>query len=241
MSGSDRSTRSGRGPEPDRRIRSGDDLDDLDFEKQDGLVAVVVQDAATREVLMVAWADRKALEETLRTGEMHFWSRSRAELWRKGETSGNVQKVHSLHADCDADTVLALVDPAGPACHTGHRTCFGAKGVASEGVAASDPVTAGPGRGSERASRSGDGDASIGPVPGPEAVLRELWGVLEERRLERPDGSYTTRLLDDENLRLKKLGEETTELVVSLTRSEKERIPEEAADLVYHLLVALLA
>lgn len=158
---------------------------------------------------MVAWADREALKATLLTGDMHFWSRSRQELWRKGETSGNVQKVRSLHGDCDSDTVLALVDPEGPACHTGDGTCFGSKGVASE-------------------------------ARGATTVLEELWEVLRERGRERPEGSYTARLLDDENLRLKKLGEETTELVVSLARSEKERIPEEAADLVYHLLVALV-
>ena len=230
MSGSDGGTeplRSDPARDADRHLRSVDDLDALDFEKQDGLVPVVVQDASTGEVLMVAWADRNALEETLRTGEMHFWSRSRAELWRKGETSGNVQKLRSLHADCDADTVLALVEPEGPACHTGDRTCFGSKGVAWEaagGSARSEPVRSGP----------------VDRAPVSEEVLRELWEVLETRREERPEGSYTTRLLDDENLRLKKLGEETTELVVSLTRSEKERIPEEAADLVYHLLVALL-
>lgn len=193
----------------DRRIRGEAELDRIDFAKQGGLVPVVVQDAETMRVLMVAWASRDAIERTLRTGEMHFWSRSRQELWRKGETSGNVQKLRSLHADCDADTLLALVEPAGPACHTGERTCFGAGGVAS------------------------------GEAPG--RILAELWGVLEERMRERPDGSYTTRLLSDENLRLKKLGEEVTELVVSLSRGEADQIPEEAADLVYHLLVALLA
>jgi len=225
-------------PETDRRIRSADDLDRLDFEKQDGLLPVVVQDASSRDVLMVAWADRAALEATLRTGEMHFWSRSRSELWRKGETSGNVQNLRSLHADCDADTLLALVDPEGPACHTGDRTCFGEKGVASEGEAAAPSHT------TDSAVSAGSagptGSVSAVSRTGAEEVLRELWRVLEERQRERPGGSYTTRLLDDENLRLKKLGEETTELVVSLTRSEHERIPEEAADLVYHLLVALL-
>lgn len=231
-------------PETDRRIRSAVDLDRLDFGKQDGLLPVVVQDASSRDVLMVAWADRAALEATLRTGEMHFWSRSRSELWRKGETSGNVQKLRSLHADCDADTLLALVDPEGPACHTGDRTCFGEKGVASEGEAAAAPHTgdsADPADSTVAAGLAGPtGSASTDSRAGAEEVLRELWTVLEERRRERPEGSYTTHLLDDENLRLKKLGEETTELVVSLTRSEHERIPEEAADLVYHLLVALL-
>ena len=205
----DRSDRAGATGGTDRTLRSTVDLDRLDFEKQDGLIPVVVQDAERRDVLMVAWADRAALEATLRTGEMHFWSRSRGEQWRKGETSGNVQKVRSLHADCDADTVLALVDPAGPACHTGERTCFG------EG---SRDVPAG----------------AAGPV------LGALWEVLASRNRERPEGSYTTRLLEDENLRLKKLGEETAELLVALTRREEDRIPEEGADLLYHLLVALL-
>jgi len=195
----------------DRTIRTPADLDRLDFAKQDGLVPVVVQNGTTGEVLMVAWSDREALEATLRTGEMHFHSRSRNELWRKGETSGNVQRVRSLHADCDADTVLALVDPAGPACHTGERTCFGSGGVAT-GTGASAPDV---------------------------RVISELWELLRKRERERPEGSYTVRLLDNENLRLKKLGEETTELVVSLTRGDG-RTPEEAADLLYHVLVALL-
>lgn len=199
----------------DRRIRSADDLEELDFAKQDGLLPVVVQDAGTAEVLMVAWADREALEATLRTGEMHFRSRSRDELWHKGATSGNVQRLESLHADCDADTLLALVDPAGPACHTGERTCFGEHGVAT---GSGPPAT--------------DGDDA--------GLLAELWRVLEDRRRRRPDDSYTVRLLDDENLRLKKVGEEATELVVSLARADADRIPEEAADLLYHLLVALL-
>lgn len=205
---------------PDRTLRDPADLDRLDFEKQGGLIPVVVQDAVGRDVLMVAWADRAALEATLRTGEMHFWSRSRGEQWRKGETSGNVQKVRSLHADCDADTVLALVDPEGPACHTGARTCFGRK---SEERAGEAPVNAPP---------------TAGTTAGP--VLGALWEVLEARSRERPRDSYTTRLLEDENLRLKKLGEETAELLVALTRGDEDRIPEEGADLLYHLLVALL-
>lgn len=210
----------GMGEATDRDLRTEADLDRLDFDKQDGLIPVVVQDAARRDVLMVAWADRAALEATLRTGQMHFWSRSRGEQWRKGETSGNVQKVRSLHADCDADTVLARVDPEGPACHTGERTCFG--------------------REYEEAGAGGAGDAeeTPGSIAGP--VLGALWEVLEARNRERPDGSYTTRLLEDENLRLKKLGEETAELLVALTRREEGRIPEEGADLLYHLLVALL-
>lgn len=189
----------------DRTLRAAADLDTLDFAKHTGLVPVVAQDDRDGRVLMVAWASRQALELSLSTGEMHFWSRSRGALWKKGETSGNVLLLASLHADCDGDTVLARVRPAGPACHTGEGTCFGE-----------------------------------GAVPdGADAVLAALDATLAERQAERPEGSYTVRLLDDENLRLKKLGEETAELVTALAKGDTERIPEEAADLVYHLLAAL--
>lgn len=187
----------------DRRLRSPRDLDGVDFAKGEGLVPVVVQDEMDGAVLMVAWADRTAVERTLETGEVHFFSRSRGELWRKGATSGNVLRLRSLHADCDADTLLARVCPTGPACHTGERSCFG--DAAEEAH-----------------------------------VLGRLWSVLRARARERPEGSYTLRLLDDENLRTKKLGEECAELVAALAKGEADRIPEEGADLLYHLLVALL-
>ena len=202
----------------DRTLRSPGDLDGLDFAKLTGLVPVVAQDAADGTVLMVAFATRQALEESLATGEMHFWSRSRNALWKKGETSGNVLRLVSLHADCDGDTVLARVRPTGPACHTGEATCFG-----------KDAVPAGlyPSPGDREADRSVD------------ETLAGLDAVLARRQKERPEGSYTVRLLDDENLRLKKLGEETAELVTALAKADPERIPEEAADLLYHVLAAL--
>lgn len=186
----------------DRTLNGPRDLDRLDFTKQEGLVAVVAQHAGDGRVLMVAHATREALERTLATREMHFWSRSRGTLWRKGETSGNTLAVVSLHADCDGDTVLALVRPSGPACHTGEPTCFG-RGASPE--------------------------------------LAALDATLAERQVERPQGSYTVRLLDDENLRLKKLGEETAELVSALAKGDAARAREEAADLIYHTLVALRA
>ena len=98
-------------------------IDEIAFDER-GLAPCVIQDAGTGEVLTLAWVNAEALERTIATGEMHLWSRSRDELWRKGETSGNVQRVRELRYDCDADAVLALVDPTGPACHTGERTCF---------------------------------------------------------------------------------------------------------------------
>lgn len=196
----------------DRRLVRTEELDTLRYDDR-GLVPVVSQDAATGAVLMVAWANREALALSLETGFMHYWSRSRQALWKKGETSGNLQIVRSLHADCDADTVLARVSTEGPACHTGEQTCFGALPEAE-----AQPEAA------EAAGRS--------------ALLDELWRVLEDRDRERPEGSWTTRLLADENLRLKKLGEETVELVTALVRGD-ERASEEAADLVYHIMVAL--
>lgn len=189
----------------DRALRTVADLETLDFERGGGLLPVVVQDEATGEALMLAFANRLALERTLATGQMHFWSRRRNELWRKGETSGNTLALVSLHADCDGDTVLARVTPSGPTCHTGERSCFGA-----------------------------GTDARY-------AVLARLNETLAGRERDRPQGSYTVRLLDDANLRLKKLGEESAELVAALATGEKGRAVEEAADLVYHVLVALRA
>ena len=186
-------------------IRSVADLDRLDFAKSGGLVSVVAQDAVSGAVLMVAHADREALERTFASGDMHYRSRTRG-LWRKGETSGNTQRVVSLVADCDGDAVLARVLPAGPACHTGEPTCFGA---AASGALAELAATL--------AARA------QAPDPGPAGR------------------SYTQRLLADRNLRLKKLGEECTELVVALADGDRGRAAEEGADLVYHALVALHA
>lgn len=190
----------------ERKLGSEDHLDALKYDER-GLVTVVAQDARDGRVLMVAWASHHALERSLATGEMHFWSRSRGQLWRKGETSGNVLRLVSLHADCDGDTVLARVVPTGPACHTGEATCFG-DGADPEGLG---------------------------------AVLTELEVTLAARQAERPEGSYTVRLLDDENLRLKKLGEEIAELVTALAKGDRERTVGEAADVLYHVAAALRA
>jgi phosphoribosyl-ATP pyrophosphohydrolase/phosphoribosyl-AMP cyclohydrolase len=184
----------------DRRIRGTDDIAAVRFDEH-GLVPVIAQDAKSGDVLMVAWSNREALERTLAEGALCFWSRSRNALWRKGETSGNTLALVSLHADCDGDTLLALVHPAGPACHTGETTCFG---------------------------------------EGASGTVAALAALIRERNRDRPEGSYTTRLLADENLRLKKLGEETAELVAALSRAAPNAA-EEAADLIYHVMVALEA
>lgn len=177
------------------------DLDRIDFAKLEGLVPVIAQDARTGLVLMQAFASREALEATLRERRMWYFSRSRSKLWLKGETSGNLQHLRSLHYDCDADCVLALVDADGPACHTGARSCFEA-----------------------------------------EPVLLALDRVIGERASAPATAtSYTARLLADENLRLKKLGEEAAELVLACAQRDAARAAEEAADLVYHALVACRA
>jgi len=185
------------------------DLDALDFAKRGGVVTVVAQDARTGAVLMVAHADREALERTLATGAMHYRSASRG-LWHKGATSGNTQAVVSLAADCDGDAVLARIVPRGPACHTGAVSCFGADAVAADALAALDRTIA------ERVAEADPAGAAARP-------------------------SYTRRLLGDRNQRLKKLGEEAAELAVACADDDPTRATEEAADLVYHALVALRA
>ena len=170
----------------------------------DGLIPAVVQDRGSGDVLMVAYTNAEALALTARTGQAHFWSRSRKALWRKGETSGNTLAVASMHADCDGDAVLMVVDPAGPACHTGSRTCFG-----------SDAVTLAGG-------------------------LGELERVIAGRATADPAESYTARLLARGlDQALKKVGEEATEVVLAAKGESDERLAEECADLVYHLMVVL--
>ena len=183
------------------------DLSALNFEKGNGLVTIVTQDARSGAVLMIAHADREALERTIETGEMHYRSRTRG-LWHKGATSGNTQRVIALLPDCDGDAVLARVTPAGPACHTGATSCFGADALSADTFGSLDATI------ERRAAESTPPSA-------------------------RP--SYTRKLLGDRNLRLKKIGEEAAELVLACADEDVARASEEAADLIYHALVALHA
>jgi phosphoribosyl-ATP pyrophosphohydrolase/phosphoribosyl-AMP cyclohydrolase len=185
----------------------GDDSIDglLSYDEQ-GLVPCVVQDWNSGEVLMLAYMNAQALERTRSSGELHLWSRSRGEPWHKGATSGNVQTVKALRLDCDGDTLLALVEPAGPACHTGERTCFH-RGVLYPGA--------------------------------PHETLPALERTLSERAHERPEGSYTVALLDDPPRIGEKVMEEAEEVARAAREESKERVDEEAADLLYHLLVLL--
>ena len=181
-----------------------------------GLVPVVAQDAGTGDVLTLAYANREALETTLATGEAHFYSRSRGELWRKGATSGNTQRVVEVRLDCDGDALLYNVEPDGPACHTGERTCF-FTALGGEGVGV---ATEGP-----------DGVA-LG------TMMERLAGTIAQRHREMPQESYTAGLIRRGPERLaQKVGEEAVEVVIAALRDD--RLAEETADLVYHLLVLL--
>jgi phosphoribosyl-ATP pyrophosphohydrolase/phosphoribosyl-AMP cyclohydrolase len=171
-----------------------------------GLVPCVVQDASSGEVLTLAYMNAEALRLTRETGEMHFFSRSRGELWHKGATSGNTQAVRALRYDCDGDAVVALVDPAGPACHTGERTCFHR------------------------------GDLEPGA---PHETLPALERTIRERAADRPEGSYTTQLLDDLEFTGGKVREEAEEVARAAREESDERLAEEAADVIYHLLALL--
>jgi phosphoribosyl-ATP pyrophosphohydrolase/phosphoribosyl-AMP cyclohydrolase len=171
-----------------------------------GLVACVVQDWSTGEVLTLAYMNEQALARTRATGELHLYSRSRQEQWHKGETSGDTQAVKALRLDCDGDALLALVDPAGPACHTGERTCF----------------------------HHGERDALA-----PHEVLPGLERTIGERARMRPNGSYTVELLDEPSRIGAKVMEEAGELAKAAREESDERVDEEAADVVYHLLVLL--
>jgi phosphoribosyl-ATP pyrophosphohydrolase/phosphoribosyl-AMP cyclohydrolase len=179
---------------------------DLKFD-EGGLIPAIVQDASTREVLTLAYMNRESLQRTIETRETWFWSRSRNELWHKGATSGNTQQVVDLVADCDGDAIVVLVKPAGPACHTGARSCFDLKQ-----------------------------DEDLG------ASLAQLYKLIENRERERPDGSYTTYLFDKGiDKILKKVGEESAETIIAAKNEEAKPLVSEVSDLIYHLLVLLVA
>lgn len=190
-------------------------LDALDYDNQ-GLVAVIVQDAETGEVRMMAYADRTAIERTLKTSEAHFFSRSRQKLWKKGESSGNTMSVREVWVDCDGDTLIYLVDPAGPSCHTGQDTCF------------------------FRQLNAG-GELVEGSTAGATPTLLRLERILRERRASNADKSYTKSLLDAGPRKIDaKIREEAEELGQALIGESEVRVASEAGDVLYHLLVGLV-
>ena len=184
-------------------------LNAIQFDEK-GLVPCVTQDFASGEVLTLAYANEESLRLSVETGELHFYSRSREEIWRKGETSGNVLKLRQLRYDCDGDAIVALVEPSGPACHTGERSCF---------------------------FRDLDGGGP--PAPVAHEAPATLERTLRSRAEERPEGSYTVQLLDDPQLIAAKVEEEAEEVGRAAREESDERVAEEAADLLYHLSVLL--
>lgn len=182
-------------------------FDEIKFDER-GLVPAIVQNAETREVLMLAYMNEESLARTIDTKQTWFWSRSRQELWHKGATSGNTQEVVNIALDCDGDAIVVLVKPAGPACHTGSVSCFDL-----------DRATDDPG-----------------------SVLSRLYQLVQDRERERPTGSYTTYLFEEGlDKILKKLGEETAETIIAAKNDDKSRLVAEVSDLIYHLLVLLVA
>jgi phosphoribosyl-ATP pyrophosphohydrolase/phosphoribosyl-AMP cyclohydrolase len=177
------------------------DPDTITFDSS-GLVPAIIRDARSGEVLTLAYMNRESLRRTLETGETWLWSRSRQELWHKGATSGNTQRVVAMTPDCDGDAILVDVEPRGPACHTGARSCFGASRFS----------------------------------------LAALEDVLRQRKLDMPEGSYSATLFRGGRTKiLKKIGEESAEVIIAAASEGRERIVSESADLVFHLLALLVS
>ncbi len=174
------------------------------------LLPAILQDVHTGQVLMLGYMNEEAYEKTLKTKLAHFYSRSRQTLWLKGETSGNFQHVKEIRVDCDEDAILLKVDPEGPTCHTGHQSCF---------------------------YRTVEGDSSSETTP----ILQELEDLILERKKQRPDNSYTVQLFNEGKPKIaQKVGEEATETLVAYLAQTGQRLVEETADLLYHLLVLLV-
>ncbi len=183
------------------------DISALKF-NADGLIPVVVQDASTQEVLMLAYMNETALKQTLESQEATYYSRSRQTLWKKGETSGHIQTVKELRYDCDEDTLLMKVDQQGVACHTLHKSCF---------------------------YRSFEGD-----IPATASVLDEVYATIKDRKARPKEGSYTTYLFNEGiDKILKKVGEESAEVIIAAKGDSEEDLINETSDLLYHLSVLL--
>lgn len=181
---------------------------------QDGLVPAIAQDARTGQVRMLGYMNQDAVQATIDTGALHFFSRSRQKLWKKGETSGNVHHVVDLRHDCDGDTLLVQVIPDGPTCHTGTDTCF-VDGVIHQA------------------------DDSSGAYVD---VIRSLASVIADRHQEMPEGSYTSYLFREGIDKIdKKIGEESAEVIIASKNDDDRAVAMESADLIYHLLVMLEA
>ncbi|MDQ0254582.1 phosphoribosyl-ATP pyrophosphohydrolase/phosphoribosyl-AMP cyclohydrolase [Evansella vedderi] len=196
-------------------------LENIKFDEK-GLIPAIVQDYGSKEVLTLAYMNEESLKKSLETEETWFYSRSRQELWHKGATSGNTQRIVEMRLDCDQDAIVVLVEPAGPACHNGTFTCF-----------------------TEKVEQGDRSDATLSSSTDREtadrfAIINELEKVIAERQAERPEGSYTTYLFDEGvDKILKKVGEEAAEVIIAAKNRSKEELTWESADLLYHWLVLL--
>jgi phosphoribosyl-ATP pyrophosphohydrolase/phosphoribosyl-AMP cyclohydrolase len=187
-------------------------IEQIKFDAQ-GLVATIVQDAVSKEVLMLAYMNRESLQKSVETGQTWFWSRSRQELWNKGATSGHTQQIESLLYDCDGDALLVTVKQTGPACHTGAYSCF---------------------------CRTKDSSGNKAPSADRFGPLSRLESTIAQRDAERPEGAYTTYLFDKGlDKILKKIGEETAEVIIAGKNRDAQELRSEAADLIFHLMVLL--
>lgn len=186
-------------------------IEDIRFDEK-GLVPAIVQDAVSKEVLTLAYMNKESLEKTLETKETWFYSRSRQQLWHKGETSGNTQQVVEIRYDCDQDALVVKVIPTGPACHKGDYSCFSHVLFGEEGKQKEDRF----------------------------AIINQLEKTIAEREQEMPEGAYTTYLFrEGVDKILKKVGEEASEVIIAAKNRDEEELAWESADLLYHLLVLL--
>ena len=200
-------------------------IEQLKFDER-GLIPAIVQDVHTRVVLTVAYMNAESLERTLGTSETWFWSRSRRELWHKGEISGNTQRVVEVLLDCDCDALVVLVEPNGPACHTGEQSCF------------HNAV------GAELQSLNSKVESPAGSLPVQQntigGIMDELYSVIASRKEARPEGSYTTYLFNEGlDKILKKFGEEAAETIIAAKNDDRQPLVAETSDLIFHLLVLL--
>jgi phosphoribosyl-ATP pyrophosphohydrolase/phosphoribosyl-AMP cyclohydrolase len=187
-----------------------------------GLVPAIVQDAVSKEVLMLAYMNRESLAKSLDTRETWFWSRSRGELWHKGATSGHTQRIVSMHYDCDGDTLLVRVEQNGAACHTGSYSCF-----FNEVEGLSDAVAE-------------EGGGKPGATGDRFAMLNQLEAIIAQRYAERPEGAYTTYLFEKGvDKILKKVGEESAEVIIAAKNKDNDELRCETSDLIFHLMVLL--
>ena len=195
-------------------------MKDAMMKKDKKLIPAIIQDYMTKEVLMLAYMDRQSLQKSLDSGSTWFWSRSREKLWKKGETSGNTQKIKEIKYDCDGDSILVLVEQKGPACHTGNKSCFYRE-------------LTDPNNDIDFEKPAYDADKSV--------IIRQLYEVVSSRISEKKEDSYTYSLhMKGMNEILKKIGEESIEIILASKHQDKKDIVYEIGDLLYHLIVLIV-